>query len=238
MLQMTETFFTSSLSKKNEIVRIKYGNLGWLYLTEEEIREGFNTFGLREKFIPFGKFIKKGDVVCDVGAHIGSHTLRMSQLVGEKGKVLAVEPNTRNFGLLCLNVNLNNLRNVRLFKNALSDSSGSARLHKKPGPNSNMYHSLTREWKQEDWEEVETLSLNDFMKLAKMPQISFMKIDVEGAEESIIIPETSIFEDERIKVLYIDHHNGVNYNAIIEHLTTFGYSYEKIQKSFLFYKSS
>ncbi len=157
--------------------------------------------------------------------------------MGETGIVLAVEPNTRNLGLLCLNVNLNSLRNVRLFKNALSNSSGSARLHKKSGPNSNMYHSLTQEWKQEDWEEVETLSLSDFIKLAKVPQISFMKIDVEGAEESIIIHDTSIFEDKRIKVLYIDHHYGVNYNAIIEHLTKFGYSYEKIQRSFLLYTS-
>ncbi len=59
MLQMTVALLTPSLSKKNEIVRVKYGNLGWLYLTDEEIREGFNTLGSRENYIPFDKFIKK-----------------------------------------------------------------------------------------------------------------------------------------------------------------------------------
>lgn len=36
--------------------------------------------------------LRKGDVTIDVGAHIGTHTLPMAQVVGTEGKVYAVEP--------------------------------------------------------------------------------------------------------------------------------------------------
>ena len=39
------------------------------------------------------KFVKPGNTVFDIGAHLGLYTLLLSELVGEKGIVFAFEPN-------------------------------------------------------------------------------------------------------------------------------------------------
>ena len=40
----------------------------------------------------FNQYIKDGMVVIDIGANIGAHTLILSKLVGDSGKVIAFEP--------------------------------------------------------------------------------------------------------------------------------------------------
>ncbi len=45
-------------------------------------------------------YIKEGDVVFDIGAHVGYFTLLFSVLVGNNGKVYSFEPNKRNFEIL------------------------------------------------------------------------------------------------------------------------------------------
>lgn len=44
--------------------------------------------------------ISKGDIVVDVGANIGIHTLNMAKIVGKTGKVFAFEPEITNFEIL------------------------------------------------------------------------------------------------------------------------------------------
>src|SRR5690606_34858412 len=65
----------------------------------------------------FVKYIKEGDVVLDVGANIGFHTLYFAELVGTSGKVFAIEPIDINFNALTVNCNLNNFSNIYAFKN-------------------------------------------------------------------------------------------------------------------------
>src|SRR4030067_729726 len=49
-------------------------------------------------------FISKGDWVLDIGANIGHYTLKFSSLVGENGRVFAIEPVPETFELLAANV--------------------------------------------------------------------------------------------------------------------------------------
>jgi FkbM family methyltransferase len=55
----------------------------------------------------FVKFIGGGDVVIDIGANIGAHTLPFAQMVGNGGKVVAVEPTEYAVNKLRKNVALN-----------------------------------------------------------------------------------------------------------------------------------
>jgi len=59
--------------------------------------------------------LKEGDVFIDIGAHIGRYTLEAAKAVGEKGKVIAIEPHPINFKILNENIKLNNLNNVITF---------------------------------------------------------------------------------------------------------------------------
>lgn len=57
--------------------------------------------------------VREGDTIVDVGANIGALTVPMSQLVGDKGRVYAVESHPEVFNVLCANLALNGIRNTK-----------------------------------------------------------------------------------------------------------------------------
>ena len=62
------------------------------------------------------------DLVIDVGANVGHYTLRMSELAGPTGRVIAIEPVPETFALLAANVVLAPFPNVTLLNVAASDT--------------------------------------------------------------------------------------------------------------------
>jgi hypothetical protein len=60
-----------------------------------------------ERFLP-----KQGDIVVDIGAHMGRYTIISSKRVGANGKVVAIEAHPSNFEMLKSNIKLNQLTNV------------------------------------------------------------------------------------------------------------------------------
>jgi FkbM family methyltransferase len=58
------------------------------------------------------KYAKKGSLALDIGAHIGTHSITMSQAVGDEGRVIAFEPNKKIFRELCYNLAASNIKNV------------------------------------------------------------------------------------------------------------------------------
>lgn len=59
-------------------------------------------YGVFEEELTYSllRFLKRGDIFIDVGAHIGYFTLLASRLVGDSGQVIAFEPTPRSRGIL------------------------------------------------------------------------------------------------------------------------------------------
>lgn len=203
-----------------------------LALTIDDIRQGLHEIN-RESYTAFRKYVGPGKVVCDVGAHIGTHTLKMADAVGENGKVIAVEPHVGNFGLLCLNVDINDyVRRVVPIRAALSTRRGTARLFNPTTADKSMYFSLTRE--SEHYEVVDTIDIAGVFEESGVSTIDFMKIDIEGAEEHVLLSEEESFSSGKIKTIYVDAHREVDYGAITAHMNNFGYRHEDQEKGHLF----
>lgn len=130
------------------------------------------------------RFVNKGDVVFDIGAHLGFYTLLLSNLVGPQGKVFAFEPNPEL--LPSLERSLAPLANVELIKVALADREGEAGLFV---PEDASMASL-QNWTDGVVGEVHEVKckiqvLDKMVEAGELPVPHFIKCDVEGAELSV-----------------------------------------------------
>jgi FkbM family methyltransferase len=129
----------------------------------------------RNQQILFETCVKEGDIVFDIGAHVGFYTLLGSVLVGGRGQVVAFEPVPRNLSYLKKHLQINSVSNVEVVEAAVSDRHGHVRLSS--GPSSSMWHIDA----QGDLE-VQAVSLDELVLSEKLPPPDVIKMDIEGAE--------------------------------------------------------
>jgi FkbM family methyltransferase len=124
--------------------------------------------------------------VVDIGANIGYFTILAARIVGEKGKVLAIEPDPHNFALLSKSICANGLRNVVALNMALGSAAGTARLF---CSNVNfgdhrMYRDTTGDSRPSVDVSVDTL--DHVLAGQKFGKVDFIKMDVQGYEHSVL----------------------------------------------------
>jgi FkbM family methyltransferase len=126
-------------------------------------------------------------VFFDIGANLGLFTLTAARRVGPTGRVYAFEPSQREAQHLRHNIELNGLTNVTIVTQAVSDQCGTTRfaIAADGGHNSLMKNAHPQQQIQA-WQEVELITLDAFIAAHKVPQVYFMKIDVEGAEVNVL----------------------------------------------------
>ena len=127
--------------------------------------------------------IRAGDVVVDVGAHIGYFTLLFARLVGERGRVYAFEPDPDNFALLQANVEANGYTNVVLEAMAVSEEVGTVRLYRSEDNPAD--HRIYDSQENRPYVEVPATSLNAYFA-ERSPRVDLVKIDVQGAEGAVV----------------------------------------------------
>lgn len=131
----------------------------------------------------FLKTIKRGDIVLDIGAHIGYYTVMAARRVGKKGRVYAFEPNLDNCALLTKNLKINGYKNAILVSKAVANITKKTKLFL--SRTSTGMHSLIDIDNDSESILVETISLDDFFGLHP-PPISVIKMDIEGGEYSAL----------------------------------------------------
>jgi len=127
------------------------------------------------------RFVSNGNVVVDAGASCGIYTIAAAKLVGEKGRVIAFEPGVRSASVLIRNIELNGLNNVRLYREALSDRVGRARLYHHRGPVASSM--AVGDSNKHQFDEITTTTLDSMLKQEGLDRVDFLKMDIEGAEE-------------------------------------------------------
>ena len=131
--------------------------------------------------------IDVGNTVIDVGAFVGTHTIAFARHVGHKGQVYAFEPHPVAFGLLRLNVEQNDLSNVKLFNAALSDYTGTMNSHKANLADTDSPGSFSLLTKVDVAAESSGITI-DVMTLDQfdIDSCHLMKVDVEGMELNVL----------------------------------------------------
>ncbi len=97
-----------ALGLPNQVV-VSRGRVKWALDLHEAIDFTIYLFGMLERQTVWvcQRLVKAGDVVLDIGANIGAHTLHLTRLVGPQGRVVAFEPSDVAFRKLTTNLTLN-----------------------------------------------------------------------------------------------------------------------------------
>ncbi len=106
----------------NFVTQTRYGTL--IY-NKNDIRVGrsLELYGeyAERSIVVFDQVLSPGQVVVDVGANIGTHTLFFAKKVGPAGCVLAFEPRRLVYQALCGNMAINSVTNVHCWNAAVGD---------------------------------------------------------------------------------------------------------------------
>jgi FkbM family methyltransferase len=130
--------------------------------------------------------VKGGDVVYDIGAHVGFFTMLLSRHAGDGGRVVAFEPIAENVERLHAAIDANEAANVEVRGVAISDRAGEERLA--------LYGSSLEGELAGDGPlhpacvgtiDVRTVTLDDVLS-GGAPVPTLLKIDVEGAEGRVL----------------------------------------------------
>jgi FkbM family methyltransferase len=151
-------------------------------------------FGLRHRLIHLvtgtepdiqnlGKrLLRPGMTVMDVGANVGLLTRQFCRQVGKNGRVYAFEPDPLTFQFL--EFNTRSCKNRELTQCAVSDNQEPALLHL--NLTSGAGNSLLNPNHSTESVPVACISLDEFLKRHGNPSVDVIKIDVEGAELSVL----------------------------------------------------
>jgi len=72
--------------------------------------------------------LKPGQIVVDVGANVGHISISAARLVGQYGRVLAIEPNPKTAAILRENVHLNSAGNITVLELAVARTQAEMKL--------------------------------------------------------------------------------------------------------------
>ena len=168
----------------------------------------------------FRAVVKPGDVVMDVGANMGTHTLALARLVGKHGYVIAFEPQAIVFQTLCANMALNSIENADCINAVVTNVGGYARLPRFDYTKEGNFGGV----KIKDFDfgaQVPNLTLdNAFPHPSKL---SLIKIDVEGMELEVILGAYGIINDIK-PVLYVENDKPEKSEALISAILDMGYN--------------
>ena len=120
------------------------------------------------------KWVRPGMTAIDVGANIGFYTMRLSRLVGETGRVIAYEPEGRNFSLLKRITRKRS--NIVLRQAACGERAGALKLY--VSADMNIDHQTYDADLGREIQEVPCVAVDE--DLDEWERVGFIKIDIQG----------------------------------------------------------
>jgi FkbM family methyltransferase len=121
---------------------------------------------------------RPGDFVLDVGAGVGDTTLLFSELVGNAGRVVAIEAHPGTFRWLERVCRINGLDNVTALQVAVSDREGELLM----SDDETLENTVLDEQGDVPHVTVRARRLDDVVRELGIEEIDLLKMNIEGAE--------------------------------------------------------
>lgn len=237
-LSQSLLFFRRMLGLSDQFVCTRRGINWYLNLNEGidlsiYLLGGFEVDTLNR----YQKMINPGDIVLDIGANIGAHTLPLAALVGNTGKVYSFEPTKYAFSKQIRNIDLNPELKNRIAACQIMLTANPAAL-----PNE-IYSS----WPLDDVEnlhekhlgklmstqDAEAQRLDDFVDKLGITKVAFIKLDVDGNELDVLKGAVKTIRTSKPKVMlelapYVFENRPEDFDDILDIFWNQGYQFTDI----------
>ena len=228
--------FGRSIAGKDNSATVRRGGMRWCLDLQEGIDFSIYLLGAFERstVATLKKLVKPGDVVFDIGANIGSHTLGLARSVGPHGRVYAFEPADFAFAKLQRNLALNPELDSRTRARQILLSSSAAEP-----PQEQIYAS----WPLEKGDSVHAKhrgrlvtthnasvdTLDRFAQSEGLDRLDLIKIDVDGHELPVLQGGLGLLKKFRPILLmeispYVHAEQGNSFAAFVDLLRETGYA--------------
>lgn len=177
-----------SFLNKAYVIRNVHSYKMYLDTKDRGLCRALLLFGTREvdHKILLEKIAKPGMTVLDIGANIGYYALMELNLIGDKGKLIAVEPSPKNIEIFKNNLDLNGISSVKVIEGAISNKEENKDFHLADMGNLNTFHATGTGVQHLTGEviEVNCYTIPQIMK--GEGALDLIRMDVEGHEVEVL----------------------------------------------------
>jgi len=209
------------------IANTKYGNISY-YKNDYYIAQSLeNGIPYEEDVIlsNIKNHIEKSEVILDIGAHIGCHSLVYAS-INKDAKIYSFELQEQIYKLLKQNIEDNNLSNIKVFNCAIGDSIKMVNVADKiiDGPNRNQLYTYDNE-KAYNFGGVSIGNGSEHKLMITIDSLNlsgcdFIKIDVEGFEYFVVLGAINTIMKYKPVIFYEKNFKTItNYMSNVNDLT-------------------
>ena len=201
---LNEEDITSLFESENEIPElsdtINYKSYTIKGINDDELKKELFSDVYKMKHT----VLTKGDIVMDIGAFMGETAIVFADSVGENGKVYAFEPIRTSYELMKQNVHNNGLTGIIETVNmgCSSKTRATTAVSLDSGAPWNFISDA------DGSVPVQLTTLDEFVFSNRIKKIDFIKMDVEGFENDVILGATKVLHAYRPKLAVALYHNS------------------------------
>lgn len=190
------------MTKQVEAVATNWGPMqAW---EGDVITRQLRDFGAhtRNELAMVASLLRPGDRMLDIGAHVGTFALPLARRVGPEGHVFAFEASRDNHALLERNIRLNAMESsITTTFGVVSEEPGAFSMRSPDETNSGMHYFVATAGPTSA--ELPSVQIDAWHAAAGSPPVALVKIDVEGAEVSVLRSSRRLIERHR-PAIYIE----------------------------------
>lgn len=175
------------------------------------------------------KNLRKGDIFFDIGANVGAYSFIAQAVTHGDSVTYAFEPNFLTFVSLSKNIIFNQVTNKIIpFCVALSDSTKLSGFSYSDLSAGSAQHNIHDHIDESDTniQPIIVYKLDDFIRTFNITPPNAMKIDVDGAELSVLEGSRNTLSTAQLRsvIVEIDTRNATHVNAIEKIMTEAGFT--------------